>query len=63
MTKTDFWKRFESTYPKDQETLKEILPFKTVESLVIPANEYALYSWLASFFRDAIEYGRENPQK
>jgi hypothetical protein len=65
-----YWKRFEDSYPSDYKLLNEILPIEKVKRLLTmddPADKtlvdhYAFYNWLASFFRDAIEYG-ENKEK
>ena len=70
MTGDAFWSRFEKTDTKDYQILHEILPIEKLKSLMErsdPADtkdsdHYALYNFLASFFRDAIEYGRESKE-
>lgn len=64
MSGTDFWQRFDKACPdlgKDTVPLvKEILPKEKVLKLLTsnePLMEEAFFTLVASFFRDAMNYG------
>lgn len=66
----DFWERFDNVNSDlDIETvplLKEILPedrIRTLLNMKEAAVRDALYSLLASYFRDAIDYGIEKGKR
>lgn len=64
--KEQFWKDFAASYPNDEKKLEELPALKYEVIKKLTRNEKAYQGFLvlmASYFRDAIEYGKATEGK